>query len=71
MILYHNMYMYHNWLIRFYMLFTLFYSFLKNYSTSVSNILREAFSNLLNVELWTLFFFFTKYIDPRGNYPVY
>ena len=49
----------------------LFYSFLKNYSTSASNILREAFYIIIfklckfNVNLWTLCFVsYKKYPDP-------
>ena len=39
---------------------TLFYSFLKNYSTSASNIFREAFYCKFNVNLWTLCFVLQK-----------
>ena len=50
---------------------TLFYKFLKNYSTSANNIFREAFYHRylqtvkFNVNLWTLCFLSNKkYLDP-------
>ena len=50
---------------------TLFYSFLKNYITSATNILRYAFyyNNIFerckfNVNLWTLCFVYKKYPNP-------
>ena len=52
---------------------TLFYSFLKNYSTSASNIFREAFyyhylqTCKFNVNLWTLYFVLQKEEGP--TYP--
>ena len=57
---------------------TLFYSFLKNYSTSASNISREAFYIIIlklckfNVNLSTLCFVsYKKYIEPLNKTNVF